>query len=74
MFFINASNKINLQMYIYICGALINIPLSIFLVRLLGSSTGVILSTLLCFLPLLIIMPVNARRIIKKLEKESLKK
>ena len=74
MFFINASNKINLQMYIYICGALINIPLSIFLVRLLGSSTGVILSTLLCFLPLLIIMPVNARRIIKKLEKEFLKK
>ena len=74
MFFINASNKINLQMYLYIFGALINIPLSIFLVRLLGSSTGVILSTLLCFLPLLIIMPVQAKKIIKKLEKESLKK
>lgn len=74
MFFINASNKINLQMYLYIFGALINIPLSIFLVRLLGSSTGVIMSTLLCFLPLLIIMPIQSNKIIKKLEKESLKK
>jgi len=74
MFFINASNKINLQMYLYIFGALINIPLSIFLVRLLGSSTGVIMSTLLCFLPLLIIMPIQSNKIIKNLEKESLKK
>jgi|TARA_B110000967_G_C18290655_1_gene273647 hypothetical protein len=61
-------------MYLYIFGALINIPLSIFLVRLLGSSTGVIMSTLLCFLPLLIIMPIQSNKIIKNLEKESLKK
>jgi O-antigen/teichoic acid export membrane protein len=74
MFFINASNKINLQMYLYIFGAFINIPLSIFLVRLLGSSTGVIMSTLLCFLPLFIIMPIQSNKIIKNLEKESLKK
>jgi predicted cation transporter len=40
----------------------------------LGSSTGVIMSTLLCFLPLLIIMPIQSNKIIKNLEKESLKK
>jgi O-antigen/teichoic acid export membrane protein len=71
MFFINASNKINVQMYLYISGALINIPLSIFLVRLLGSSTGVMLSTILCFLPLLIIMPIQSYKIINKLENKS---
>ena len=73
MFFINASNKINLQMYIYIFGAVINIPLSILLIRSLNSSTGVILSTLICFAPLLIVMPIQSYRIINKLEQESLK-
>ncbi len=73
MFFINASNKINIQMYLYVFAAIINIPLSIFFVKLLGSTTGVILSTLLCFLPLLVIMPIQSHMIIKNLEKESQK-
>lgn len=73
MFFINASNKINLQMYLYVFGAIINIPLSIFFVKLLGSTTGVILSTLICFLPLLVVMPIQSYMIIKNLEKESQK-
>ena len=73
MFFINASNKINIQMYLYVFVAIINIPLSIFFVKLLGSTTGVILSTLLCFLPLLVIMPIQSHMIIKNLEKESQK-
>ena len=73
MFFINASNKINLQMYLYLLGALINIPLSFYLVNLLGTSTGVILATILCFLPLLIIMPLQTRKILENLENEFLK-
>lgn len=73
MFFINASNKINIQMYLYVFAAIINIPLSIFFVKLLGSTTGVILSTLLCFLPLLVTMPIQSYMIIKNLEKESQK-
>lgn len=73
MFFINASNKINIQMYLYVFAAIINIPLSIFFVKLLGSTTGVILSTLLCFLPLLVTMPIQSHMIIKNLEKESQK-
>ena len=73
MFFINASNKINVQMYLYIFGALVNIPLSIYFVKLMGSSTGVIMSTIICFLPLLIVMPIESKKILKILEKESIK-
>lgn len=73
MFFVNASNKINVQMYLYLFGAILNIPLSIFFVGLLGTSTGVILSTILCFLPLLVLMPLQCYKIIKNLENESLK-
>ena len=69
MFFINASNKINLQMYLYVFGAVVNIPLSILFVKILDSSTGVILSTIICFLPLLIMMPLQAKKIIKQLKK-----
>lgn len=72
MFFVNASNRMNLQMYLYILGALINIPLSIFLVNYIGNSTGVILSTIICFLPLLIFMPLQSYNIIRKMNKTSL--
>jgi hypothetical protein len=60
-------------MYLYIFGALINIPLSIYFVKLMGSSTGVIMSTIICFLPLLIVMPIQSKKILKILEKESIK-
>ena len=55
-------------MYLYIFGVLVNNSL-----LKIGSSTGVILSTILCFLPLLILMPIQSKKIIKKLEKESIK-
>lgn len=66
MFFINASNKISLQMYLYVFGALLNIPLSIYLVQELGSSSGVMISTIICFLPLFIMMPIQTKIILKK--------
>ena len=68
-FFINASNKLNLQMYLYVFGAVINIPLSIIFVQYLGSSTGVILATIFSSIPLLISMPIQSRRILKGVEK-----
>jgi len=71
MFFINASNKMDLQMYLYIFGAILNVPLSIFLVNYTGNSTGVILSTIICFLPLLIFMPLQSYTIINKLKEKS---
>ncbi|WP_026775582.1 hypothetical protein [Polaribacter sp. Hel_I_88] len=72
MFFINASNRMNLQMYLYVFGAILNVPLSIFLVNYIGNSTGVILSTIICFLPLFILMPLQSHNIIKKLNETSL--
>lgn len=72
MFFINASNKMDLQMYLYIFGAILNVPLSIFLVNYTGNSIGVILSTITCFLPLLIFMPLQSHSIINKLKEKSL--
>lgn len=73
MFFINASNEINTQMYLYAFGAILNIPLSVYFVKYFDSSTGVIFSTVLCFIPLLVVMPIQSKRIIKRLEIESLK-
>ena len=73
MFFINATNKISIQMYLYVFGAIINIPLSIYLVNLIGTSTGVILATIICVIPLLIVMPIQANFLLKKLETKTVK-
>lgn len=67
-FFINASNNINLQMYLYMVGAFINIPLSIFFVKIFQSSTGVILATIISITPLLVAMPIQSKRIIQELK------
>lgn len=68
MFFINASNKINIQMYLYLFGAIINIPLSIFFVDLIGTSTGVMLATIISFLPLFFVMPLQTKYLLNKYE------
>lgn len=68
MFFINATNKISIQMYLYVLGALVNIPLSIFLVQKLNSSAGVILATIFSTLPLLIVMPLQAHFLLNQFE------
>lgn len=73
MFFINATNKISVQMYLYVFGAIINIPLSIYLVNLIGTSTGVILATTICVIPILIVMPLQANFLLKKLETKTTK-
>ena len=74
MFFINATGKIKLQMYLYIFGALINIPLSIYFVKQLNSSTGVILSTIICIFPLVIIMPLQTNSILKEMAAKVIRK
>ena len=67
IYVINASGKIKLQKYLYIVIALVNIPLSIILIRIfdLGSS-GVILASSLCLLLLLIFMPIQSMKILNK--------
>ncbi len=52
--FINETEKIKLQMYLYILGAIANIPLTIYFIKKLNiGSSGVILATNICILPLL---------------------
>lgn len=68
MYFINGIGRIRLQTILYVSGALLNIPLSIYFVRNfnLGSS-GVILATNISMLPLSVFIPIQVYKIIKKI-------
>lgn len=69
--FTNATNKIKLQMCMYILGAIINIPLSIYLLKYLNlGSSGVILATNISLLPISIIIPIQVYKIIKNMKQE----
>jgi O-antigen/teichoic acid export membrane protein len=68
MYFINATGQIKLQLKLFVFGAIVNIPLSIYFVNFLGTSTGVILSTIICTLPLFFGMPIQTKRILRKLQ------
>lgn len=69
-YFVNAIQRVNLQMYLYVFGAIINIPLSIFLIDLVESSVGVIYGTILCTLPLAIVIPIQAITILRSATKK----
>lgn len=69
MIFINGTGRIQLQMWLFLVGAIVNIPLSIYFIRDLNmGSSGAILGTNICMLPLAIIMPIQAYFIIKKMK------
>lgn len=69
--FINGTGKIQLQMWLLVIGAVVNIPLSIYFIRDLNmGSSGAILGTNICILPLTIIMPIQVYFIIKKMERK----
>ena len=65
--FLNGTGKVKLQAIQGVIAAVINIPLSIFLSQYfkLGVS-GVILATVICFIPSLILNPLQYRRILTK--------
>ncbi len=64
-YFINGIGKIKLHMYSFGIGALLNIPLSIFLVRYLGMGVeGVMLASIICISPNLLLFPIQYYRII----------
>lgn len=66
MTFLNGIGKVKLQMYLYIFGAIINVPLSIYFVNYLNlGSSGVILGTILSVLGLSIILPIETYKILK---------
>lgn len=65
-FFINGTSKIRLQMYITLIAALINIPLSIFLVKYTGlGATAVVLGSIVCLSGNAISAPIQAKKIIE---------
>ena len=67
MNFLNSIGKVKVQMWLYILGAIINIPISIIFVTKfdLGSS-GVILGTICSIVSLSIILPIQSYKILKK--------
>ncbi len=71
MFFLNGIGKIKLQMWLYVFGALINIPLSIYFVKYMNlGSSGVILGTICSLISMSIALPLQTIMIMKKGEKK----
>lgn len=66
MSFLNGIGKVRLQMWLYIFGAVINIPISIFFVKVMKmGSSGVILGTILSLLAMVIFLPIQTHKILK---------
>jgi O-antigen/teichoic acid export membrane protein len=62
---INGMGKIRLSLWLALCCAVINIPLSIFFAHVLGlGSSGVVLATCVCLLVGCIILPIQYRKIL----------
>lgn len=66
MNFLNGVGKVKIQMWLYVLGALINIPLSIYFVKVLNlGSSGVILGTIISIISMSIILPIQTFNILK---------
>lgn len=69
MFFLNGIGKIKLQMWLYVFGAIINIPLSVFFIKYMNMGiSGVIIGTILSILATAILLPIQATKILQKIE------
>ena len=65
-YFVNAVNKLNVQLYTAVLAALINIPLSIFLVKYLGLGLeGIILATIISLSIFAFFGPIQVFRLLK---------
>lgn len=65
VFFINGTGKIKIQLYLSLFTAALNIPLSIYLAKNLNLGIkGVILATVLCYLPAILLIPLQYYKII----------
>lgn len=66
MTFLNGIGEVKLQMWLYLFGAIINIPLSIVFVKYFNmGSSGVILATCISLISLTILMPLQTIKILK---------
>jgi O-antigen/teichoic acid export membrane protein len=69
-YFVNGIGKIKLHMYVYAFGAILNIPLSVFLVKYTSLGVeGVIIATIICIFPNLILFPIQYVKLINKTAK-----
>jgi len=65
--FLNGINAINLQLILCIVGAAINIPLSIYMGRIINmGSTGILIGSILSYIPCTILLPIQSYKIIYK--------
>ncbi len=66
MNFLNAVGKIKLQVLLFVLGAIVNVPLSIFFVKKMQFGTsGIILGTVLSIVALSVVLPIQTFRILK---------
>ena len=66
---LNGTGKIKLQMYAWIFAALINIPASLFFVKVLHLGvSGIVLGTITSLIPLAILSPIQVKKILSKKE------
>ncbi|OWW27016.1 hypothetical protein B4Q04_04885 [Zobellia sp. OII3] len=67
---INGTGKVKLQMYAWVFAACINIPASIFFVKLLDLGVvGIVLGTIVSLIPVAIVSPVQVGKILSKSDK-----
>jgi len=72
MTFLNSIGKVKLQLWLYIFGAIINIPLSIYFVKTVNlGNSGVILGTVFSILSLSLVLPIQTFQILKKIESKT---
>ena len=66
---LNGTGKIKLQMYAWLFAALINIPISLFFVKVMDLGVvGIVLGTVVSLIPLAILSPIQVNKILKKKE------
>lgn len=66
---LNGTGKIKLQMYAWVFAAIINIPASLFFVKIMHLGVvGIVLGTITSLLPLVVISPIQVSKILSKKE------
>lgn len=67
---LNGTGKIKLQMYSWLFAAIINIPASLFFVKVLNLGVeGIVLGTITSLLPLVILSPIQVNKILSRSER-----
>jgi len=67
---LNGTGKITLQMFAWLFAALINIPASLFFVKVLNYGVeGIVLGTITSLIPLAILSPIQVKKILAKKER-----